>query len=174
MQPCHIRHCTSERWPTLRNGHRKDTCWKCKYCILHATVKYGPGLIFRITYVRETRLAAIIANGLILLSALFMLPVPLNFIPRPVLDGLFLYMAVTSVHGNEMFERVLLLLTEQVWKSVSFIMSIEAFTPPPRYITEYTQCTTIISLIERLYPGYNDSTQRYNEYIFDVTVITGV
>lgn len=48
------------------------------------------------------------------LSAIFMLPYPLAHIPRSVLDGLFLYMAITSVNGNEMFERILLLCTEQV------------------------------------------------------------
>lgn len=64
--------------------------------------------------VRETRLASIIAHVLIFISALVLLPEPLNYIPRSVLDGLFLYMAATSVNGNEMFERILLLFTEQV------------------------------------------------------------
>lgn len=50
---------------------------------------------------------------------MFMLPYPLAYIPRAVLDGLLLYMAVTSVNGNEMFERVLLLLTEQVRTGVN-------------------------------------------------------
>ena len=62
---------------------------------------------------RETRLAALFAHILILLSALWLLPILVN-IPRSVLSGLFLYMAFTSLNGNEMFERILLLLTEQV------------------------------------------------------------
>lgn len=98
---------------------------------------------------RETRLAAIIAHVLILLSALWMLPTPLNYIPRSVLDGLFLYMAVTSVNGNEMFERVLLLLTEQVSKSYlesrlttdceTIAFDFQAAYPPTHYIRRVPQ-----------------------------------
>lgn len=32
----------------------------------------------------------------------------------PVLDGLFLYLAVTALHCNQLFERIMLLVTEQV------------------------------------------------------------
>ena len=38
----------------------------------------------------------------------------LDYIPTPVLDGLFLYLAVTALYGNQMFERITLLFTEQV------------------------------------------------------------
>jgi len=38
----------------------------------------------------------------------------LKLIPRPVLDGLFLYLAVTALHTNQLFERIMLLVTEQV------------------------------------------------------------
>jgi len=38
----------------------------------------------------------------------------LQLIPRPVLDGLFLYLAVTALHCNQLFERIMLLVTEQV------------------------------------------------------------
>jgi sodium borate transporter 11 len=68
----------------------------------------------RITNVRETRLASLIAHLLILASVFGLLPEPLKKIPTSVLHGLFLYMAATSVAGNEMFERMLLLITEQV------------------------------------------------------------
>merc|ERR1712110_1268934 len=65
-----------------------------------------------ITGVRETRVSAIFAHVLIGLS-LFMLPTPLTSIPKPVLDGLFLFVALTSLYGNQFFERLLLLVTEQ-------------------------------------------------------------
>ncbi|KRY15930.1 Sodium bicarbonate transporter-like protein 11, partial [Trichinella patagoniensis] len=52
-----------------------------------------------ITYVRETRLATLLSHCLIGVSALLLLPMPLQLIPRSVLDGLFLYMAVTSLNG---------------------------------------------------------------------------
>ena len=40
----------------------------------------------------------------------------LEYIPTPVLDGLFLYLAITALYGNQMFERFTLLFTEQVCK----------------------------------------------------------
>ena len=63
--------------------------------------------------VRETRLSGLISNLMIALS-LLMLPTPLTLIPTMVLDGLFLFMAITALDGNQMFERALLLITEQV------------------------------------------------------------
>ena len=75
-------------------------------------------LIFSIVKVRETRLSGLISNLLIALS-LLMLPTPLTLIPTMVLDGLFLFMAITALDGNQMFERALLLITEQVKKAVN-------------------------------------------------------
>ncbi|VDK40486.1 unnamed protein product [Anisakis simplex] len=71
--------------------------------------------------VRETRLATLIAHTLILISTYTLLPYPLRWIPTSVLHGLFLYMALTSLAGNEMFERLLLLITEQVPYSLTFL-----------------------------------------------------
>jgi hypothetical protein len=68
---------------------------------------------FRIVFVRETRVTGIFAHILIGLS-LFLLPYPLSYIPRPVLDGLFLYLGVSALNHNQMFERIMLLVTEQV------------------------------------------------------------
>lgn len=67
----------------------------------------------RITNVRETRVTGVVSHVLILLS-LYMIPHPIAYIPTAVLNGLFLYMAVTSLDGLQMFERILLLFTEQV------------------------------------------------------------
>lgn len=67
---------------------------------------------FRIVRVRETRLTSIFSNILIALSLLILSV--LSYIPTPVLYGLFLYIAVTALTGNQMFERVMLLITEQV------------------------------------------------------------
>uniref|UniRef100_A0A3Q3VUJ2 Bicarbonate transporter-like transmembrane domain-containing protein n=1 Tax=Mola mola TaxID=94237 RepID=A0A3Q3VUJ2_MOLML len=63
-------------------------------------------------YSKETRLTALTANILIGLSA-FMLPIPLQWIPKPVLYGLFLYIAATSLDGNQMVDRMCLLFKEQ-------------------------------------------------------------
>ncbi|KAI3351566.1 hypothetical protein L3Q82_020404 [Scortum barcoo] len=65
-----------------------------------------------IVSVKETRLTSLAANILIGLSA-FMLPIPLQWIPKPVLYGLFLYIAATSLDGNQMVDRMALLLKEQ-------------------------------------------------------------
>ncbi|KAM9375357.1 solute carrier family 4 member 11-like [Pholidichthys leucotaenia] len=65
-----------------------------------------------IVSVKETRLTSLAANILMGLSA-FMLPIPLQWIPKPVLYGLFLYIAATSLDGNQMVDRMTLLLKEQ-------------------------------------------------------------
>jgi len=80
----------------------------------------------KIVFVRETRLTAIISHVFIGLS-LFLLPYPLSYIPRAVLDGLFLYLAINSLGNNQMFERIMLLLTEQ------------AAYPPNHYIRSVPQ-----------------------------------
>lgn len=64
-----------------------------------------------VVYVRETRLTNLFSNILIGLSLLFLADV-LQYIPTPVLDGLFLYLAVTALYGNQMFERILLFFKE--------------------------------------------------------------
>ena len=51
---------------------------------------------------------------------MLMLPYPLKYIPKAVLDGLFLYMAITSLYGNQLFERALLLIKEQVSNPTAF------------------------------------------------------
>lgn len=69
-----------------------------------------------IVQVKETRLTSLAANIFIGVS-LLLLPVPLQWIPKPVLYGLFLYIALTSIDGNQMCDRMALLLKEQVRKS---------------------------------------------------------
>ena len=66
----------------------------------------------RIVCVRESRVTRILSHVLIGLSVLFI--EQLKLIPRPVLDGLFLYLAITALHSNQLFERIMLLVTEQV------------------------------------------------------------
>jgi len=61
--------------------------------------------------VRETRVTSIVSHVFIGLSVLFI--EQLKLIPRPVLDGLFLYLAITALHTNQLFERIMLLVTEQ-------------------------------------------------------------
>lgn len=76
--------------------------------LIKSTVSFN-----RIVKVRETRVTGIVSHILIGLS-IFLLPYPMAYIPTAVLDGLFLYMAITSLNGNQMFERITLLFMEQV------------------------------------------------------------
>uniref|UniRef100_A0A4W3GIY4 Solute carrier family 4 member 11 n=1 Tax=Callorhinchus milii TaxID=7868 RepID=A0A4W3GIY4_CALMI len=66
-----------------------------------------------IVRVRETRVATLVAHIMVGVS-LLLLPIPLQWIPKPVLYGLFLYVSLTSIDGCQFFERLALLLTEQV------------------------------------------------------------
>lgn len=89
--------------------------------------------------VRETRLASLIAHILILASTFTLLPYPLRWIPTSVLHGLFLYMAFTSLAGNEMVERLLLLITEQqAYPPTHYLRRV-----PQRKIHLFTACQLI-------------------------------
>ncbi|KAI6224190.1 HCO3-cotransp domain-containing protein [Aphelenchoides besseyi] len=89
--------------------------------------------------VRETRLASLVAHLLILVSTFTLLPYPLRWIPTSVLHGLFLYMAFTSLAGNEMVERLLLLITEQqAYPPTHYIRRV-----PQRKVHLFTACQLI-------------------------------
>eukprot|EP00095_Tigriopus_kingsejongensis_P000918 maker-scaffold186_size273091-snap-gene-1.39 protein:Tk00918 transcript:maker-scaffold186_size273091-snap-gene-1.39-mRNA-1 annotation:"hypothetical protein DAPPUDRAFT_40435" len=79
-----------------------------------------------VVWVRETRLTNLFSNILIGISMLF-LGFVLTYIPTPVLDGLFLYLAITALYGNQMFERISLLFMEQ------------SAYPPNHYIRQVPQ-----------------------------------
>ncbi|CAD5213782.1 unnamed protein product [Bursaphelenchus xylophilus] len=89
--------------------------------------------------VRETRLASLIAHILILVSAFSLLPYPIRWIPTSVLHGLFLHMAFTSLAGNEMMERLLLLITEQqAYPPTHYIRRV-----PQRKVHLFTGCQLV-------------------------------
>lgn len=98
----------------------------------------------RIVRVRETRVTQIVSHILIGLSIL-LVPYPLAYIPTAVLDGLFLYMAITSLSGNQMFERITLLFMEQVMCIVierrvqADTLFAQAAYPPNHYIRRCPQ-----------------------------------
>lgn len=62
--------------------------------------------------IRETRITGILIHILIGLVVI-LIPAVLSHIPVAVLCGLFLYCAVSTLRDNSLFERVLLLFTEQ-------------------------------------------------------------
>ncbi|GAB6028763.1 hypothetical protein CHUAL_004579 [Chamberlinius hualienensis] len=126
------------------------------FCLpwMHATLPHSPlhvrsladveervdqGMVNEIIVrVRETRLTGILSHAMIGLS-LFLLPYPLAYIPTAVLDGLFLYMAVTGLYGNQMFDRILLLFMEQsAYPPTHYIRRV-----PQRKIHVFTTCQVI-------------------------------
>ncbi|ESP04405.1 hypothetical protein LOTGIDRAFT_136234, partial [Lottia gigantea] len=114
-----------------------------------------------IVRVRETRLTAIFSHILIGCSLFFMQV--LAYIPTPVLYGLFLYVAVTSLYGNQFFERVQLFFTEQ------------AAYPPNHYIRRVPQrkmhTFTLIQLVQLLVLcGFGFAPYPYLKMFFPVLI----
>ncbi|XP_032786652.2 sodium bicarbonate transporter-like protein 11 isoform X2 [Daphnia magna] len=129
---------------------------------MHATLPHSPlhvrgladveervdqGHVYEIIVkVRETRLTGMISHFFIGLS-LFLLPYPLAYIPTAVLDGLFLYMAVTALNGNQMFERITLLFMEQAaYPPNHYIRRV-----PQRKIHQFTGCQVTQLLVMCLF-----------------------
>ncbi|XP_012936531.1 sodium bicarbonate transporter-like protein 11 [Aplysia californica] len=66
----------------------------------------------RLIRVRETRLTGILMGCFIGMS-LFLLPLPLNYIPKAVLEGMLIFLAIVSLNGNDFIERLTLLFKDQ-------------------------------------------------------------
>nr|XP_056711749.1 solute carrier family 4 member 11 [Euleptes europaea] len=116
-----------------------------------------------IVSVKETRLTTLVANSLVGLS-LLLLPFPLQLIPKPVLYGLFLYIALTSIDGNQLFERVALLLKEQTaYPPTHYIRRV-----PQRKIHYFTGLQVLQLLI---LCGFGMSPLPYMKMIFPLIMI---
>jgi len=113
--------------------------------------------------VRETRLTNLFSNILIGLSMLFLKYV-LDYIPTPVLDGLFLYLAITALYGNQMFERITLLITEQAaYPPNHYIRKV-----PQRMIHLFTGCQCIQLLV---LCAFGFAPTPYAKMIFPVVIL---
>ncbi|XP_053112927.1 solute carrier family 4 member 11 isoform X5 [Hemicordylus capensis] len=116
-----------------------------------------------IVSVKETRLTTLVANFLVGLS-LLLLPFPLQLIPKPVLYGLFLYIALTSIDGNQLFERVALLLKEQTaYPPTHYIRRV-----PQRKIHYFTGLQ-VLQLV--ILCGFGMSPLPYMKMIFPLIMI---
>ncbi|NWI21516.1 S4A11 protein, partial [Crypturellus soui] len=116
-----------------------------------------------IVSVKETRLTSLVANFFVGLSFL-LLPFPLQWIPKPVLYGLFLYIALTSIDGNQLFERVALLLKEQTaYPPTHYIRRV-----PQRKIHYFTGLQVLQLLI---LCGFGMSPLPYMKMIFPLIMI---
>lgn len=137
--------------------------------------------VYSIVKVRETRLTGIVSHILIGLSV-FLIPYPLAYIPTAVLNGLFLYMAITSLNNNQMFERITLLFMEQVShgtpikKSLFIVILLQAAYPPNHYIRRCPQrkihLFTICQMVQLgLMCFFGFSPWPYIKMVFPVIVI---
>ncbi|XP_004840773.1 sodium bicarbonate transporter-like protein 11 isoform X1 [Heterocephalus glaber] len=116
-----------------------------------------------IVNVKETRLTSLGASMLVGLS-LLLLPFPLQWIPKPVLYGLFLYIALTSLDGNQLFSRVALLLKEQTsYPPTHYVRRV-----PQRKIHYFTGLQVLQLL---LLCAFGMSTLPYMKMIFPLIMI---
>uniref|UniRef100_A0A673U6U4 Solute carrier family 4 member 11 n=1 Tax=Suricata suricatta TaxID=37032 RepID=A0A673U6U4_SURSU len=116
-----------------------------------------------IVNVKETRLTTLGASILVGFS-LLLLPFPLQWIPKPVLYGLFLYIALTSIDGNQLFERVALLLKDQTsYPPTHYIRRV-----PQRKIHYFTGLQVLQLL---LLCAFGISTLPYMKMIFPLIMI---
>jgi solute carrier family 4 (sodium borate transporter), member 11 len=129
---------------------------------LHVDPRTGH-VFTHVLHVREARVSHLISHALILLS-IFLLPVPLKFLPVPVLYGLFLYMAVTALNGNGFWARILLLFTEKSnYPSSTLVKHV-----PTRVIRKFTllQLTALaVIAVIGFYPN------AYVQMTFPVTLV---
>jgi len=81
----------------------------------------------QILHVRENRVTGIVIHLLVALTLLF-LPL-LQYIPLAVLYGLFLYMGIVSIGGNQFFERLSLWATDpNLYPSTHFVRRVPKLT----------------------------------------------
>ncbi|ESN99082.1 hypothetical protein HELRODRAFT_107158 [Helobdella robusta] len=120
---------------------------------------YQGHVYLKIIKARETRVTGICSHILIGLSLFYI--EELKKIPRPVLDGLFLYLAITALHSNQLFERIMLMFTEQ------------AAYPPNHYIRTVPQrkvhLFTLLQLLQlAVLCGFGFSSIPYLKMVFPI------
>jgi len=107
LSPLHVK-ALADTVERVEQGHIQSVYEK----LVQSYLRKISFVYFSIVKVRETRLTTLISSVFIGMSLL--MRHILKKIPMPVLDGLFLYLALTSLDGNQFFERVTLFFTEQV------------------------------------------------------------
>jgi hypothetical protein len=100
----------------------------------------------RVIHVRETRVTGL-AIHLLIGGSLLLLPV-LNVIPMSILYGLFLFMGIVSMKGNQLFERLSLwIMDTSLYPGTHYIRRV-----PNRTIHLFTLiqliCLTVLLLVE--------------------------
>ncbi|CAJ0568303.1 unnamed protein product, partial [Mesorhabditis spiculigera] len=99
-----------------------------------------------ITKVRETRLAVLLAHILMIPIYFWLIPYFTAFIPTSLFHGLFLFMAISSLTGNEMWQRIMLLFTEQrSYPATSYLRKVSQRKVHAFTIIEILQLATLLA-----------------------------
>ena len=100
----------------------------------------------RIIHVRETRLTGL-AIHLLIGCSLLLLSV-LQHVPMPVLYGLFLFMGVVSIAGNQFFERLSLWLTDpNLYPATHYIRRVPMSTIHKFTLLQFV-CLAVLGFVE--------------------------
>ncbi|CAJ0563264.1 unnamed protein product, partial [Mesorhabditis spiculigera] len=116
-----------------------------------------------ITKVRETRLAVLLAHILMIPIYFWLIPYFTAFIPTSLFHGLFLFMAISSLTGNEMWQRIMLLFTEQrSYPATSYLRKVSQRKVHAFTIIEILQLATLLAV--GFYPWH------FVEMVFPVVI----
>ncbi|CAB3410439.1 unnamed protein product [Caenorhabditis bovis] len=116
-----------------------------------------------IVNVRETRLATLLAHIAFIPIYFFLVPYITQFIPTSIFNGVFLFMAFSSLTGNEFWERILLIFTEQrAYPPTHYIRQV-----PQRIIHKFT-IIEIVQLVILLAVGF--AQWPYLEMIYPIII----
>ncbi|CAJ0939653.1 unnamed protein product, partial [Mesorhabditis belari] len=113
--------------------------------------------------VRETRLAVLLAHLLMIPIYFYLIPYFTAFVPTSLFHGLFLFMAISSLTGNEMWQRVMLLFTEQrSYPAIDYLRRV-----PQRIVHTFT-LIEILQLVVLIVVGFYPLS--YVEMVFPVII----
>ncbi|CAA91473.4 Bicarbonate transporter-like transmembrane domain-containing protein [Caenorhabditis elegans] len=116
-----------------------------------------------IVHVRETRLATLIAHIIMIPIYFFLVPHITVFIPTSIFNGVFLFMAFSSLTGNEFWERILLIFTEQrAYPPTHYIRRV-----PQRVVHQFT-IIEFIQLVILVAIGF--AQYHYVEMVFPIVI----
>ncbi|KAF1747346.1 hypothetical protein GCK72_023808 [Caenorhabditis remanei] len=116
-----------------------------------------------IVHVRETRLATLIAHTIMIPIYFFLVPYITVFIPTSIFNGVFLFMAFSSLTGNEFWERILLIFTEQrAYPPTHYIRRV-----PQRIVHQFT----VIEFIQlAILVAIGFAQYHYVEMVFPIVI----
>ncbi|KAG8469234.1 hypothetical protein KFE25_007752 [Diacronema lutheri] len=102
----------------------------------------GKGNTVRITGVAEQRVTHLLIHILIFV-ALAAGPV-LKFVPQPIIIGIFLFLGISSIRGNQLFDRAFVLLTceRERWPGYYYVQDVDR-----REMTRFTILQLVITAV---------------------------